>query len=81
MAGPPVAEVGEGAAGEASEREVREREELLALLKKDEEERLGGEEWTDNGFPSVTLYFFYLSFVFTLAPMLLAGDGSGATHP
>ena len=42
-AGPPVAEEEQGAASEASEWEDREREEQLALLRK-EEERLGGEE-------------------------------------
>jgi len=38
-----VAEEEQGAASEASEWEDREREEQLALLRK-EEERLGGEE-------------------------------------
>ena len=42
-AGRLVAEEGEGGPSEACEREDREREEQLALLK-EEEERLGGEE-------------------------------------
>ena len=54
-----MAEEGEGGLGW----EDREREEQLALLR-EEEERLGGEQ----RFLSVTLIYFYLSFVFTLSP-------------
>ena len=80
-----MAEEGDGAASEASGWENRKREEQLALLR-EEEERLGAEDWCTflSSLFTFPWSFICLSFVIQLLAVSqrrLRLDGSGATHP